>query len=150
MAHPIEWLTGCLRWIPSFWTNWSLAVFLMDTFWGVHPDYLPSVKLMLCVSSSGGLWITCVKQKLVIRGFFPVDIRLSGLSLVAADIVAHQVPLYVFIKRTPYEHTHGSHIPCYALLILYMLLNDPAQRYRMRLHEIVGGVVFAHGMKTLL
>lgn len=139
-----KWLFGFLRWLPAYWTNWSMGIFLYETLSG-FPQYLrPSVKLVLCISSVGGLWITYYKKKLTIRGYFPIDITLKGIPLIVADVVSHQLPLGIFIAKNNYEPYEGTIVIAYILLLLYVFMNPIYDRYRIGTVHVIGGLCVTH------
>lgn len=143
-----KWAQGFWNWMPSFFTNWSLAVFISDAFLGVPAILVPTARFMLCSSSTGGLYITLVKRKLVIRDYFPVEIRLEGWWLVMSDLLVHQVPLYVFIAK--YHDSPGSTVtsmlPGYLVLALFCWMHPIRDRYRVSPGEAVAGILATHGL----
>ena len=147
------WAYGFMRWVPSFWTNWCLAVFLYDHVAGLPPSLIPSARFMLCTASAGGIWMTYVKGKLVIRGYFPVDLRLSGWVLMVADLITHQIPLYLMCIKNRSGQDCGPYalLPAYTTLACYTAINPIWDRYRMYiLPDMVAGIICAHVLYALV
>lgn len=149
MTIIFKWIWGTCKWFPSYWTSWSMTVFLFDLCKGIPCSLEKSLELMLCVSSIGGLWITYINQRLEIKDFFPMDFYFEGYMLVGVDMLTHQIPLFLKSqKHTICCHNDDSpflyFLPCYMMVGLYLLFNDPYVRYGMKWRDIAFGMFVTH------
>ncbi len=149
-------------WYTGYWTSWSLTAFALDFLagWKLRDDVfvVDNVRMMLCVSSVGGLWIAFVKRRLVVpEGILPnwAGVReITGIpALVLLDIFTHQLPLAVFMARHPSEYLHPfpqNYMLCYILLVIYCRYHDPESKYMVSWRDMFYGLIVAHVLNYYL
>lgn len=156
------WVGGIVKWYPSYWTSWTLTWWVLHNFLirngFYHYHFLEkSLLLALCASCIGGIWITYVKKRLIIRGFFPNDIHLSGYLLVVVDTITHHLPLYWYFKNkftsdltNHFRIVDSDLIPCYLLMIIYLNYNCIQKRYGLSYGELIIGWFLSHILHHIL
>lgn len=159
----IAWFVlGACRWYVAYWTNWGLTCLYYDMLfgWGDWTMMIENTRLMLCISSVGGLWITFVKRRLAIQGYFPVDLVIEGVPMLfLVDVMTHQIPFLLFTIRHPSSSLHlvgnnkaypSSYMVCHVLLILYCYCHDPVTKYGTSWKTMFYGLLICHILNSIM
>jgi hypothetical protein len=154
-----QWGYSIYLWHISFWTCWSLSLFVITNFVIPIPSPLwlwDSTLMALCISSVGGFWITACKGHMRIEDIFPVVIEVDGIVLVMIDFISHHLPLYFHyntcnticssISSSSLDRVHlimSSPFLCHVLLFVYLYLNSVEKRYGAPSQMVVGGWIIS-------
>lgn len=129
----VLWFRGFLRWLISYYTNWTIMTFFVVYILEIQSMYR-STLLMLLSSSIGGFYITYIHPRKIMVYCFPTPIVLEGPLLWIGDFIAHQTPFfYGILNICP----SGSVLFFWVVSLFYFYRNHPKDRYDLEWREVI-------------
>lgn len=140
IEHPRDLFAVCTKYLGwrevalltwSYFTLWTWFIFLVVPYLFSRGVQL---LLALCIGV-GGIYIAHIHPRRLVFGEWVV----CRDALFFADLVLHQVPLLVAVVHllsSPVSISGRDFFVVLGLVVLYLYLNDPVQRYGLREGDI--------------